>query len=306
MTNKEIIEQILQSGLSEEDITILLKEYINGIKSKQEVKEEEKSFEEKNQELLEKNRKQAQETRERQAKRDEIYRKEAEEKKKQQEQEKKQQLYDLEVQDKANILSEIKNRNGERIYDVNNMSGYEIMSLYSDIEKNSPQIIEQARKSYSEKEQNNNVDSKENEAVVNKPVSPELNPEQNSETINSQNSNVELPQENAQNASATEEVNEGGQNNSTNDENTNEQVTEEANSNDIDLNPEGRRKVTAITRAKDFLKSKVDAIKSHPIKAITIGIAAIAAIIAAPTLAVAGVAGAGIYAVNQYNKGRKS
>lgn len=299
MTNKEIIEQILQSGLSEEDITILLKEYINGIKSKQEVKDEEKSFEEKNQELLEKNRKQAQETRERQAKRDEIYRKEAEEKK-------RQQLYDLEVQDKANILSEIKNRNGERIYDVNNMSGYEIMSLYSDIEKNSPQIIEQARKSYSEKEQNNNVDSKENEAVVNKPVSPELNPEQNSETINSQNSNVELPQENAQNASATEEVNEGGQNNSTNDENTNEQVTEEANSNDIDLNPEGRRKVTAITRAKDFLKSKVDAIKSHPIKAITIGIAAIAAIIAAPTLAVAGVAGAGIYAVNQYNKGRKS
>lgn len=299
MTNKEIIEQILQSGLSEEDITILLKEYINGIKSKQEVKDEEKSFEEKNQELLEKNRKQAQETRERQAKRDEIYRKEAEEKK-------RQQLYDLEVQDKANILSEIKNRNGERIYDVNNMSGYEIMSLYSDIEKNSPQIIEQARKSYSEKEQNNNVDSKENEAVVNKPVSPELNPEQNSETINSQNSNVELPQENAQNASATEEVNEGGQNNSTNDENTNEQVTEEANSNDIDLNPEGRRKVTAITRAKDFLKSKVDAIKSHPIKAITIGIAAIAAIIAAPTLAVAGVAGAGIYAANQFNKGRKS
>lgn len=299
MTNKEIIEQILQSGLSEEDITILLKEYINGIKSKQEVKDEEKSFEEKNQELLEKNRKQAQETRERQAKRDEIYRKEAEEKK-------RQQLYDLEVQDKANILSEIKNRNGERIYDVNNMSGYEIMSLYSDIEKNSPQIIEQARKSYSEKEQNNNVDSKENEAVVNKPVSPELNPEQNSETINSQNSNVELPQENAQNASATEEVNEGGQNNSTNDENTNEQVTEEANSNDIDLNPEGRRKVTAITRAKDFLKSKVDAIKSHPIKAITIGIAAIAAIIAAPTLAAAGVAGAGIYAANQYNKGRKS
>lgn len=299
MTNKEIIEQILQSGLSEEDITILLKEYINGIKSKQEVKDEEKSFEEKNQELLEKNRKQAQETRERQAKRDEIYRKEAEEKK-------RQQLYDLEVQDKANILSEIKNRNGERIYDVNNMSGYEIMSLYSDIEKNSPQIIEQARKSYSEKEQNNNVDNKENEAVVNKPVSPELNPEQNSETINSQNSNVELPQENAQNASATEEVNEGGQNNSTNDENTNEQVTEEANSNDIDLNPEGRRKVTAITRAKDFLKSKVDAIKSHPIKAITIGIAAIAAIIAAPTLAVAGVAGAGIYAANQFNKGRKS
>lgn len=299
MTNKEIIEQILQSGLSEEDITILLKEYINGIKSKQEVKDEEKSFEEKNQELLEKNRKQAQETRERQAKRDEIYRKEAEEKK-------RQQLYDLEVQDKANILSEIKNRNGERIYDVNNMSGYEIMSLYSDIEKNSPQIIEQARKSYSEKEQNNNVDSKENEAVVNKPVSPELNPEQNSETINSQNSNVELPQENAQNASATEEVNEGGQNNSTNDENTNEQVTEEANSNDIDLNPEGRRKVTAITRAKDFLKSKVDAIKSHPIKAITIGIAAIAAIIAAPTLAAAGVAGAGIYAADQFNKGRKS
>ena len=299
MTNKEIIEQILQSGLSEEDITILLKEYINGIKSKQEVKDEEKSFEEKNQELLEKNRKQAQETRERQAKRDEIYRKEAEEKK-------RQQLYDLEVQDKANILSEIKNRNGERIYDVNNMSGYEIMSLYSDIEKNSPQIIEQARKSYSEKEQNNNVDNKENEAVVNKPVSPELNPEQNSETINSQNSNVELPQENAQNASATEEVNEGVQNNSTDAENTNEQVTEEANSNDIDLNPEGRRKVTAITRAKDFLKSKVDAIKSHPIKAITIGIAAIAAIIAAPTLAVAGVAGAGIYAVNQYNKGRKS
>lgn len=47
MTNKEIIEQILQSGLSEEDITILLKEYINGIKSKQEVKDEEKSFEEK-------------------------------------------------------------------------------------------------------------------------------------------------------------------------------------------------------------------------------------------------------------------
>lgn len=299
MTNKEIIEQILQSGLSEEDITILLKEYINGIKSKQEVKDEEKSFEEKNQELLEKNRKQAQETRERQAKRDEIYRKEAEEKK-------RQQLYDLEVQDKANILSEIKNRNGERIYDVNNMSGYEIMSLYSDIEKNSPQIIEQARKSYSEKEQNNNVDNKENEAVVNKPVSPELNPEQNSETINSQNSNVELPQENAQNASATEEVNEGVQNNSTDAENTNEQVTEEANSNDIDLNPEGRRKVTAITRAKDFLKSKVDAIKSHPIKAITIGIAAIAAIIAAPTLAVAGVAGAGIYAVNQFNKGRKS
>lgn len=306
MTNKEIIEQILQSGLSEEDITILLKEYINGIKSKQEVKDEEKSFEEKNQELLEKNRKQAQETRERQAKRDEIYRKEAEEKQKQQEQEKKQQLYDLEVQDKANILSEIKNRNGERIYDVNNMSGYEIMSLYSDIEKNSPQIIEQARKSYSEKEQNNNVDNKENEAVINESSSPELNPEQNSETINSQNSNVELPQENAQNASVTEKVNEGGQNNSTNDENTNEQVTEEANSNDIDLNPEGRRKVTAITRAKDFLKSKVDAIKSHPIKAITIGIAAIAAIIAAPTLAVAGVAGAGIYAVNQYNKGRKS
>ena len=296
MTNKEIIEQILQSGLSEEDITILLKEYINGIKSKQEVKDEEKSFEEKNQELLEKNRKQAQETRERQAKRDEIYRKEAEEKK-------RQQLYDLEVQDKANILSEIKNRNGERIYDVNNMSGYEIMSLYSDIEKNSPQIIEQARKSYSEKEQNNNVDNKENEAVVNESSSPELNPEQNSEKINSQNSNVELPRENA---SATEKVNEGVQNNSTDAENTNEQVTEEANSNDIDLNPEGRRKVTAITRAKDFLKSKVDAIKSHPIKAITIGIAAIAAIIASPTLAVAGVAGAGIYAVNQFNKGRKS
>lgn len=78
--------------------------------------------------IIRKNRKQAQETRERQAKRDEIYRKEAEEKK-------RQQLYDLEVQDKANILSEIKNRNGERIYDVNNMSGYEIMSLYSDIEK---------------------------------------------------------------------------------------------------------------------------------------------------------------------------
>ena len=299
MTNKEIIEQILQSGLSEEDITILLKEYINGIKSKQEVKDEEKSFEEKNQELLEKNRKQAQETRERQAKRDEIYRKEAEEKK-------RQQLYDLEVQDKANILSEIKNRNGERIYDVNNMSGYEIMSLYSDIEKNSPQIIEQARKSYSEKEQNNNVDNKENEAVVNESSSPELNPEQNSEKINSQNSNVELPRENA---SATEKVNEGVQNNSTDAENTNEQVVEEANvsnSNDINLNPEGRRKVTAITRAQDFLKSKVDAIKSHPIKAITIGIAAIAAIIAAPTLAVAGVAGAGIYAANQFNKGRKS
>src|SRR5699024_8524491 len=117
-------------------------------------------------------------------------RKEAEEKK-------RQQLYDLEVQDKANILSEIKNRNGERIYDVNNMSGYEIMSLYSDIEKNSPQIIEQARKSYSEKEQNNNVDNKENEAVVNESSSPELNPEQNSEKINSQNSNVELPRENA-------------------------------------------------------------------------------------------------------------
>lgn len=75
---------------------------------------------------------------------------------------------------------------------------------------------------------------------------------------------------------------------------------------DMIMQPEGRRKVSVITTAKENLRNLIDNAGQKKIAiAAAVGVAVVAAIVLNPTLgaiAVAGLAGAGI---NEFNKGRK-
>ena len=304
---QEAILKIINTNLTEEQKEALLKELANESIKKQQA---ENSFEAKREQLIEKNRQKAQETRERL----EQYQKEAY---------KKEIIAnsDKEVQKYIEELSKIKNNRGESIYKdleqeykEGKITKQEIYDLYEKIFNKKQSVYEDIFKGIND---NANQDKKDNLSKGKPENSPEISEENLSKTnLESEgplsleeaademtrvspDSLEEIAKLKEQNLKQNE--NQNSETSSSSDENKEE--TENQTTPPVDTTPEEKKKVTAITKAKSWLKSKVNASNAKALIAIAGGIAALAlALINAPAAVAALAAG---YTYNEFNKGAK-
>lgn len=143
MENQEILNMIANADLSEEQRNALLKELANKI-IREKNTETEKTWEEKHEETIKKANEDTAALKERIEGYKERDRKEEEERIKRAEETERNN----EIEEKAGILGELRNNNGEKIYNTHGMSGYQIESDY-DIYKGTKEL-EQAKKIYEE------------------------------------------------------------------------------------------------------------------------------------------------------------
>ena len=332
---QEAILKIINTNLTEEQKEALLKELANESIKKQQA---ENSFEAKREQLIEKNRQKAQETRERL----EQYQKEAYKKEIIANSDKEVQKYIEELSKIKNNRGESIYKDLEQEYKEGKITKQEIYDLYEKIFNKKQSVYEDIFKGINDnanqdkkdnlskgKPENSPEISEENLSKTNLESEGPLSLEEAADEMTVDEMNTILNMVSAEtkddqilndianrlrvSPDSLEEIaklkeqnlkqneNQNSETSSSSDENKEE--TENQTTPPVDTTPEEKKKVTAITKAKSWLKSKVNANNAKALIAIAGGIAALAlALINAPAAVAALAAG---YTYNEFNKGAK-
>ena len=230
------IEQILNSNLTQEQKEALLGQYANEI-----INNKEKTFEEKRQELIKKNNEQASMTRERLKAYEEKSYKEEEQKKR-----------EKELEDKLEFIIKEEEKKGRKLNKENlkELTGYEIEAIYNNITEGREEIVVQTKNNTKEKEklQNNNSETSRKSSVTGEQENNGASEEKNNIQPGPKLANNKFPYDDSTKNSFDDKVDE-------------EKEPQNNDSPKVDTTPEPKKKVTAITKAKDWLKSKVNNLK---------------------------------------------